>query len=166
MKARVQVINSDRAKRSVTQLAKRLQSRGEAVVVGVQRGAGNYEDGTPIAVIAAANHFGANLNDRVEIPARRFLDVAIDNNQRKYSNMAKEMVPLVLDGEITMDQLLDRLGLTAAADVQDYMVELKDPPNAPYTIKKKGSANPLIDTGHLRQSIRHEIAKEPIEEGF
>lgn len=32
------------------------------VLVGVPKGAGTYEDGTPIAVVAAANEFGATIN--------------------------------------------------------------------------------------------------------
>ena len=30
-------------------------------------------------------------------------------------------------------------------------------PNAPSTIKKKGSSRPLIDTGQLRQSISNKV---------
>ena len=49
------------------------------------------------------------------------------------------------------------LGEKVVADVQRKIVALKDPPNAPSTIAKKGSANPLIDTGRLRQSIDFEV---------
>lgn len=203
MKAQVSVINADRAKRSAAQLAKRLQTEHDRVLVGVQRGAGTYDDGTPTAVIAAANHFGADIDHpggtsygykserdaeagrvrflkdgegfmeigktgphKINIPARPFLDTGVEKNQRRYANIAKHMVPKILEGEATMDQTLDAIGLAAASDVQEYMVELQDPPNSPVTIAKKGSANPLIDTGHLRQSIRHEIAREPVEEGL
>lgn len=163
MKAQVQVINADRAKRSVAALAKRLAGN-DKVLIGVQKGAGSYEDGTPIAVIAAANHFGTTTFPK--IPARPYLDVAIAKNQRRYANLAKHQVPKVLEGELDLEQVLDQMGLAAAADVQEYMVELRDPPNARYTIEKKGSDNPLIDDGHLRQSIRHEVASEPVEEGL
>lgn len=166
MKARVEVKHADRAKRTVEALAKRLRTKADRVLVGVQKGAGNYDDGTPIAVIAAANHFGATMPNGAEIPARPFLDVAISKNQRRYSAMAKEMVPEVLNQKRTMTQVLDSIGLAAAADVQGYMVELQDPPNSPITIARKGSANPLIDTGHLRQSIRHQLSSEPVEEGL
>lgn len=165
MKARVEVKNADSAKRSLQTLMKNL-GKDTQVLIGVQKGAGTYDDGLPIAVVAAANHFGANLSNRVSIPARPFLDVAIENNRRKYSNTAKHLIPKVLDGDLEMDQLLDSLGLQAASDVQDYMVELKTPPNAPSTIRRKKSSNPLIDTGNLVQSIRHQIAREPVEEGL
>ena len=32
-------------------------------------------------------------------------------------------------------------------------------PNKPATIKRKGSSRPLIDTGHLRQSITSKVVK-------
>ena len=37
--------------------------------------------------------------------------------------------------------------------VQETIKEGEFSPNAPSTIKKKGSDKPLIDTGHMRQSV-------------
>ena len=34
---------------------------------------------------------------------------------------------------------------------------LNSPPNKPSTVKNKGSSNPLIDTGLLRQSITYQV---------
>jgi hypothetical protein len=31
------------------------------------------------------------------------------------------------------------------------------PPNSPYTIARKGSSKPLIDTGQLRNSITYQV---------
>ncbi len=33
--------------------------------------------------------------------------------------------------------------------------DVKSPSNAASTIKQKGSANPLIDTGNMRQAVTH-----------
>ncbi len=202
MKASVQVINADKAKRSVSELGKRLAGN-DKVLVGVQKGAGDSDEGTPLAVIAAANHFGATINHpggtaygyktkrdaengklkflksgegfmelgktgphTINIPARRFLDIAVQNNDKKYSKIAANLIPQVLEGKMDMDEVLDKIGNTAAADVQSYMRKLREPPNAPSTVRQKKSNNPLIDKGTLRQSIRHEIAREPVEEGL
>ena len=43
------------------------------------------------------------------------------------------------------------------AAVQAKIVEVKTPANAISTVVNKKSSNPLIDTGHMRQSIRWEI---------
>lgn len=78
------------------------------------------------------------------------------------------MIPKVLTGEFAMRTLLEQMGNMAESSVKQAITDLKDPPNARSTIAKKGSDNPLIDTGNLRQSIRYVIddGVEPIEEGL
>ena len=39
----------------------------------------------------------------------------------------------------------------------DYLTDLKTPPLAESTIRRKGSSNPLIDTGQLRSSITWQV---------
>lgn len=158
------MINADRAKRSVSALAKKLQTRAH-VLVGVQQGSGNYDDGPTIATIAAANHFGTTTEPA--IPARPFLDVAIEENKRKYSSIVERQISDVLDGKKTIEQVLDSVGSRAAADVQDFINDLSTPPNAPSTIAAKGGeSNPLVNDGTLRQSIHHQVTNEIIEEGL
>ena len=48
---------------------------------------------------------------------------------------------------------LSVLGMALVGDVQQRIRNRIPPPNAPYTIARKGSDVPLIDTGRLRQSI-------------
>ena len=54
-------------------------------------------------------------------------------------------------------RMLEQLGAMAVGEVQKYVTELDTPPNAPSTIRQKGSSNPLINTGALRQSITYEV---------
>lgn len=56
-----------------------------------------------------------------------------------------------------MRQSLDRLGLMAAGDIQRRIADLRDPPNAASTVDRKGSSNPLIDTGEMRQKVSHKV---------
>jgi hypothetical protein len=135
------------------------------VLVGVPEGTGNYKDGAQVAVIAAVNHFGS-ADGRV--PARPFLDVAIKENEQKYTKIAEEMLPQVAAGDMEFRQALDTIGLVAASDVQEKIVEIRTPPNAPSTIARKGSSNPLIHNSHMLQSITHIVADESdrIEEGL
>ena len=44
--------------------------------------------------------------------------------------------------------------------VQHQMVEGEFVPNAPSTIRKKGSDKPLIDTGQLRQGVSYKICRK------
>ena len=56
-------------------------------------------------------------------------------------------------------QIIERVGAKAVGGVKSYMTALKEPPNALSTIKRKGSANPLIDTGELRRAITYKVVK-------
>lgn len=120
--------------------------------VGVHEGAGVHPngDGETFAEIAIKNHFGSG-----NIPARPFLDVGVESVISKI-NRAVEV-------ELTKgnpDKALEQMARLAVGGVQTYMTDLQTPPNAPYTIAKKGSSNPLIDTGALRANITSEIRKK------
>lgn len=54
---------------------------------------------------------------------------------------------------------LNRAGMIAANAVKRYFTEGDLEPNAPSTIREKGSDRPLIDTGELRRSVTY-IVKE------
>lgn len=102
------------------------------------------------------------------IPARPFLHPAIEKGAPQYLKAAEVLIPKVLKGELTMTNLLEQIGNLAEGHVKEEITNLKDPPNAKSTIAKKGSDNPLIDSGHMRQSIRYVIddSGEQIEEGL
>lgn len=102
------------------------------------------------------------------IPARPFLRPGVENVAPTLVLLAEVQIPKVLSGELTMLQILQQMGQMAEDGVRTQITNLKDPPNAKSTIRKKGSDNPLIDTGNLRQSIRYVIGgkDEPIEEGI
>lgn len=160
----VSLIGRQQVEQAMKDLATRLE-REQRVLVGVPEGAGSYEDGLTIATIAAVNNFGSADG---RIPARPFLQPAIEDGAPMYRRLAEVMLPRVLSGEMEMRTLLEQLGDLAEGHVKLKIDEIKTPPNAPSTIAKKGSDNPLIDEGTLRQSIRYVIddGAEPIEEGI
>ncbi len=59
----------------------------------------------------------------------------------------------VLRRKMSSTQGLGLLGEKAKSDVQKKITLISSPPNEPSTRKQKGSSNPLIDTGALRQHI-------------
>ncbi len=128
-----------------------------SVLVGVPGTAGEYKDGANQVLVASVNEFGS---DDGRIPERSFLRSTVDEKSQEYSALLGKLVGRVVDGKITPNQALDRLGLTVERDVKRKIVEIKDPPNAASTIRMKKSSNPLIDTGQLRQSITYEIRRE------
>ena len=57
------------------------------------------------------------------------------------------------------EQALQQLGAMAKGLVQDEIVNGDFAPNAESTIQKKGSEQPLIDTGTMRQSVNFVIKR-------
>ncbi|WHL27767.1 hypothetical protein QJS63_26290 [Pseudomonas juntendi] len=158
------LIDRQKVKHALKGLEERMQKDG-LVLVGVPKGAGAYEDGLTIATVAAVNNFGSADG---RIPARPFLAPAVENGAPEYRRLVEVMLPKVMSGEMEMQTLLAQMGQLAEGHVKQQITDLRTPPNAQSTIDKKGSDNPLIDTGALRQSIRYVIddGAEPIEEGI
>lgn len=122
-------------------------ARDSATLIGIHEGAGS-----DLAVIAAANEYGTEDG---HIPERSFLRATVDANAAVYGQELDDTVQAHIDGDRTLTEGLALLGARVEGDVKQYMTDLQDPPNAPATIARKGSSNPLIDTGRLRAAIRH-----------
>ncbi|MBL1311273.1 MULTISPECIES: hypothetical protein [unclassified Pseudomonas] len=105
---------------------------------------------------------GVTQAHTINIPARPWLEPGV-------SSATPEVLLTIQDGMEagqSMDQILEAVGVVAAAAVKVYMTELKTPPNAASTIRKKGSSNPLIADGHMRQSVTHKVSIGPVTEGL
>ena len=86
---------------------------------------------------ALYNHFGTDT-----IPPRPFLQF----DQKKAAKLVRNAI--TMDGDTVS---IIKVGLTGM--IQENIVELRNPANAASTIKKKGSSNPLIDTGAMRRAV-------------
>lgn len=163
--ADVTILNRQKIEDAMKKLAKRMEEIDQVVLVGVPKGAGVYEDGLTIATIAAVNEFGSADG---HVPARPFLRTAVEEGSQEYLKLIEKELPDIAEGKHPMSRLLNRLGILAVGHVQKKIVEGPFTPNAPSTIRAKGSSSPLIDTGALRQSINYVIADkgDPIEEGL
>lgn len=121
----------------------------------VKRGKGGSIRNTdqPLAAIAAIHEFGLG-----GMPQRSFLRSAFDENKPMINKMGDHIVNSAIKG-ISVETALDQLGNVVQGMVQKKIVDGPFVPNSPATIKRKKSSRPLIDTGHLRQSIRYVIEK-------
>jgi hypothetical protein len=99
------------------------------------------------------------LKKSVEIPERSFIRETFDKKNREWSAFLDRQMDGIIEGRLTADQALERLGQRMVADVQETLTKLRTPANAPITIANKGSSNPLIDTGRLRQSITYKVVR-------
>lgn len=152
MRPKVQVSGGNQIGHKLRQMRQRLGM--SQVYVGLPQGSGQYEDGTPMAVIGAVQEFGSADG---HIPERSFLRVPLRGNQELFANIFQELLPKVVEGQIDMRQLLEQVGQRAAATSQEAISEGITPPNAPSTVQRKGSSTPLVDTGALRQNITYVI---------
>lgn len=127
-------------------------------LVGIHESAGMVKKGQmTVATLGAIQHFG---NDR--IPPRPWLDKGVEAGAKEIITTVREGIADGLDSR----QIIDRAGNEAAAAVKDYIFDLKNPPNAPSTIKRKGSSNPLIDTGNMRASVVSKVVRKKPQEGI
>lgn len=136
---------------------------GVVVKVGVQakdkavrRGKGGSIRNTdqPLAVIAAIHEFGLG-----DMPQRSFLRSAYDENLPVIDKMIQHVANGAVFG-LGTNAALNQLGNVVQGMVQRKIVDGPFTPNSPATIKRKKSSKPLIDTGHLRQSIRYVIERK------
>jgi len=130
------------------------------VTVGIHEGAPQPEGGEiNMATLGAIHEFGTADG---HIPARPWL---VPGMQAATGAILEEISDSVADGR-TVDQIMERVGVVAVGEVQQYITDLRTPPNAPSTIAKKGSDNPLIDTGAMRQSVTYQVRRGRPEEGL
>jgi hypothetical protein len=154
---KLNVGNTNQIKDALRKELSKLQGN-EFVTVGIHEDENARPDGEiNNATLGAIQHFGTD-----NIPARPWLDVGVSQSEQQY-------LQIIADGlgdGLTITQIHERLGLVATASVQQYMVDLRTPPNAASTIAAKRSSNPLIDTGELRQSVSYKVVTGKPAEGI
>ena len=113
-----------------------------------------YPDGTRVVDVAATNVFGTD-----QIPARDFFAYGRNDVIRRTGPTLKQMVAIQNKGgkEEAVEALRNAAGLAGEAAIRQAIIDLDQPPNAEMTIAMKGSENPLIDTGHLKNSVTYVI---------
>ena len=95
----------------------------------------------------------------IQIPERSFLRSAWDKNVRKYERALQKQAGQVIDGKATAKQAIGRVAEKALGDIVRGINRGIPPPNAPATIRRKGSSKPLIDTGQLKMAIKVKVGK-------
>jgi hypothetical protein len=104
---------------------------------------------TTLAEVATFNEFGTE-----RIPERSFIRSTMDENRRKLLMENIKLFFQMAAGKMNTERALGILGKKITSLIKRKITTLTTPPNAPITILRKGSGNPLIDTGFMRQSVR------------
>lgn len=128
------------------------------VKVGFQRGeAVEEKDGTvaDLCDIALWNELGTET-----APSRPFMRDAIDKHKDEVLSFIEKEFALLVVGQNTAEKMMKSIGVFLVKQVQREIVDGQFEPNAPSTIKRKGSDKPLIDTGTMRQSVNYVISND------
>jgi hypothetical protein len=110
-----------------------------------------YPDGTPVAMIAAINEYGAPSRGQ---PPRPFFRRMIEAKQGEWP---AAIAGLLRDNELDAAKALDLTGAAIAGQLRQSIRDLVDPPLAASTIRRKGFDKPLVDTGQMLNSVDHEL---------
>lgn len=134
-------------------------------------------EGSDLFIIGMANEYGAHIpvsnkmraymhyqgvhlkktTTEIEIPERSYIRAGFENSKEFIAEYITRALPLAIDGRLEVDRFYSLLGEVCVSKITDYMQQLRTPPNSDLTIARKGSSNPLIDTGRLIQSITYRV---------
>lgn len=120
------------------------------VVAGIQKGEVN--DGVLVAEYATWNEFGTRT-----IPSRPFMRNAFDKNVETLVRFFYQGRRGIVDGKINQDQLMNAVGVKMVQLIKESILNESWAPNAEYTIDRKKSSKPLVDTGTMLNSITYAI---------
>lgn len=133
--------------RTVQKYLDELDSR--IIQIGFQ---GQYDDGTTVAEVAAWNEYGTE-----NAPARPFMRQTVTDKKDEIAQFQADAVAQGLKQHRNAAKTMNQIGVFMKAKVQEEIVDGKFEPNAPSTIKKKGSSRPLIDTSRMRQNVNYTV---------
>jgi hypothetical protein len=120
---------------------------------------GYYGDGsgdpeTNIAARAAIHVFGSRDGT---IPRRDFMGYAFDTGKKQIEKQVRILVGRLYQtkGRASVRNLVATLGEFHVGQIKEAIARGPWEPLAPSTIRQKGSSQPLIDTGEMRNSVTH-----------
>ncbi len=126
---------------------------GTRVLIGLdgRTAAGGQATPSELVTIGRAQEFGT-----ATIPPRPFLRTALRQHRKKWVRLIAPAVRAVRreNGPARALLILRRAGVVMVGDTQATLRRGPWTPNAASTVRRKGSAQPLIDTGQMVQSIR------------
>lgn len=169
-KTKLKILKDD--SKGLSKLKRVLKNSDKVVYVGILSKDGTNahpskdENGLTLLDVAIRNEFGYRKNGK-KIPRRSFLrDWVAQKRKEIQARLVGEAKKMVAQAGLTgltpahIKAVLERTGLWAQGSIQQRISNRIPPPNAPYTIWKKGSDVPLIDTGQLRSSISYKVEKK------
>lgn len=142
-------IDTKEVEKQLQGLAKALNTRitgAKAGYLSNDKGEIPYEEPNPptLEEVALWNEYGTE-----RIPPRPFLSRAL----KSATTRCNKLVQARMEENADMEQIAKEIGVELQGAIYEQIDSGHFVPNAPATIRRKGSSRPLIDTGNLRQSV-------------
>lgn len=138
----------DKLEAALSEMAQRV-AQPATLRVGFLENA-RYPDGTSVAMIAAINEYGKPPTQPPRPFFRRMISAKSGEWPEAIGNLLKA------NGYDAV-KALDLAGSAIAGQLRQSIVDLVSPPLAASTIRRKGFDKPLIHSGHMLQSVDHEV---------
>lgn len=143
------VSGGDKIESTLKELAEKIGT-ASAVRVGFLEGS-TYPDGTSVPMVAAIHNFGA---PGAGIPPRPFFSNVVAAGRKKWG---KTMVSLLKQNDYDAEKTLRLMGEGIKGEIQNSINNGAYAPLKPATVRRKGFNKPLIDTGHMLNSVDYEV---------
>ena len=134
---------------SLSAALSKYKEMNASVRVGVLENA-TYPDGTPVAMVAFWNEYGTRTS-----PVRAFFRTTVSEQKKNWVLSVQNLMKMHNDPK----QVMGLIGVNIQEQLVHSINTWSDPPNAPYTIEKKGFDAPLRDTTRMSKSISIEIGE-------
>lgn len=105
----------------------------KCVKVGYFKSA-KYPNGTPVAYVATIQEYGDPSHN---IPPRPTMRPAVAHNRNNWRAIARDGAKQMLSGDLTVDQVLDRLGSVAAGNIKEEIINKISPPLKESTLRAR-----------------------------
>jgi len=134
---------------SLSAALSKYKDMNASVRVGVLENA-TYPDGTPVAMVAFWNEYGTRTS-----PVRAFFRTTVSEQKKNWVLSVQNLMKIHNDPK----KVMGLIGVHMQEQIVQSINTWSDPPNSAYTIAKKGSSKPLIETGVLMRSIKSEVGE-------
>jgi len=119
-----------------------------------------YEDGMPVAQVAAFNEYGTT-----RMPPRPFMRPTIEAQREQWREQTAHLAKLVVEGKLTQEQAMELLADAASVDVVKSIKAVSEPAHAASTTanrRRRGVEHDdlLRDTGTMIDNLRHSVERQ------
>jgi len=116
-----------------------------------------YEDGTPVAGVAAVQELGS---PKMGIPPRPFFRTTAEEKKGEWGSLFERASKAIVEGKISPYDAMDRIGLQVAGQIKTTITNIQAPPLSPVTLHlRKLKQQGETITGSIVAGVKQKAAK-------